>query len=684
MCALVLLGEYRRDMATNCKQGYFRSVATQYLLWVVPIIVLLLGGFGVLMFRMEREGELRKHEVVARVITDKTNQALRQWIDMQIRLARLIAADPRVKALCRSPLDSATREAAQEYLTEMHQLFPYCENIPVAIRLPQGETLDLPTTDGFRRIGNGNFIIDTVQGRTLGKCGPRFSYIQETFGGREYFISEVYPSILRGNPIFVVAAPVREDGEVKGAVIVAPRMDFFTEQFLDKSRIGETGYLVMMDERGLVISHPRREWILNADAARSLEPIMDRIRAGRSEFEARFENRRKYYTAVPFSSKDFNILHNWYIVSVRNYDEIVGEAKVQLRRLAYLMAMVAALTVATILLLTIRLIRRPLVALTEAADRVADGDLRGDVAPVKWCDEIGLLNRAIGNMTDSLRNQTRMVGASVAVVEQSVRRIQEISAEQESLVQGNKATTSEVAASALQISATTHALASTMQNVRETSSNTAAGADEGQACLETLRETMQRLLRTTGEVAARLEEISERTGSIGSVITVIMKVADQTNLLSLNAAIEAEKAGEYGAGFAVVAQEIRRLADQTAVATLDIEDIIQEMQSAVGSGVKDMERFIEDVQGGANEAEEAHRRLNAIIGQVKALAPRFDEVNMGMREQSQGAEEISKAMLQIREAALQTTNGLGHINQATEELGRAAEVLKDQVSHFRT
>ena len=112
--------------------------------------------------------------------------------------------------------------------------------------------------------------------------------------------------------------------------------------------------------------------------------------------------------------------------------------------------------------------------------------------------------------------------------------------------------------------------------------------------------------------------------------------------------------------------------------------IIQEMQSAVGSGVKDMERFIEDVQGGANEAEEAHRRLNAIIGQVKALAPRFEEVNMSMREQSQGAEEISKAMLQIREAALQTTNGLEHINQATEELGRAAEVLKDQVSHFRT
>lgn len=677
-------GEYSRDMTKNRRMRYLRSVAGQYLLWVVPAIVLLLGGFGVLMFRMEREGELRKHEVVARVITDKTNQALRQWIDMQIRLVWLIAADPRVKALCQSPLDPTTRRAAQEYLTEMHQLFPYCENIPVALRLPKGETLELATKDGVRRIGNGNFIMDTVQGRTLGKCGPQFSYIQETFGGKDYFISEVYPSILRGNPIFVVAAPVRQEGKVMGAVIVAPRMDFFTEQFLDQGRIGETGYLVMMDERGMVISHPRREWILNTESARSMEPIMERIRGGQTQFEARFKNRRKYYTAVPFSSKDVNILHNWYIVSVREYDEIVGEAREKFWHLVYLMAVVAGLTVATILIMTQRLIRRPLLALTGAADRVADGDLREDVAPTRWDNEIGLLSRSIGNMTGSLRNQTRMMGTSAGVLEQSVRRIQEISGEQESLVQGNKATTSEVAASALEISATTHALASAMQNVREISANTAAGADAGQAYLETLRETMQRLLRTTRDIAARLEEISARTGSIGSVITVIMKVADQTNLLSLNAAIEAEKAGEYGAGFAVVAQEIRRLADQTAVATLDIEDIIQEMQSAVGSGVKDMERFIEDVQGGASVAEEAHSRLNAIISQVKALAPRFEEVNMGMREQSQGAEEISDAMRQISEAALQTTNGLEHINQATDELRRAAEVLKDQVSHFRT
>jgi len=663
--------------------GRFQSVAVQYLLWVMPTIVLLLSAFGALMYELERKSELHKHQVVANVIVEKTNQALRQWIVMQIRLAELIAQDPRILALCRMPLDEGARQAAQDYLSEMHRLFPYCENIPVALKLEAGEKLEVVTPDGIRVVGSGNFAIDTVGGKTIGKCGEHFSYIKETFGGREYFISEVYPSILRGNPIFVVAAPIWEGDVVRGAVIVAPRMDVFTEQFLDKARIGETGYLVMMDERGMVISHPRKEFILNAESAQLLEPVMDQIRAGKKEFEVIFDGKRRVYTATPFSSEDFNVLHNWYILSSREHDEIVGEASDQLRRLVYCMVAVLLLAMGAILWVTQRLIRRPLVALTNAADRVSAGDLREEIAPVERGDEIGALNRSIRHMTESLRNQTRMVGVSAEVLDQSVGRIQETSREQETLVQENRATTAEVAASANEISATARNLATAMKSVSEISAETEVGADAGHASLETLQETMHRVLQATDEISGRLEDIRSRTDSIGAVITVITKVADRTNLLSLNASLEAEKAGEYGVGFAVVAREIRRLADQTAVATLDIGRIIREMQSAVGAGVGDVARFIEDVQSGASAADDAHRRMNAIIRQVKTLAPRFEEVHAGMREQSQGAEEISQAMRQISEAAMQTTEGLAKVNHATEDLQRASSDLQSQVAHFR-
>jgi len=667
----------------HLRRAWLRSVSVQYLVWIVPVIFLLLGGFGGVMYWVERESELQQHHESARIIAEKTNQALRQWIEMQIRLATLIAADPRILALCRAPRAPETRQAAQAYLSEVHRLFPYCENIPVALHLPTGEPLELVLADGVRRVGNGNFLIDTVGGRTIGRCNPDFSYIKETFGGRDYFISEVYPSILQGAPIFVVAAPVRGADGVLGAVIVAPRMDHFTELFLDKSRLGETGYLLMVDERGMIISHPRKELILDKKAAQFMAPHMAHIREGRMMFRETFEGESRFYTVTPFSAADFNILHNWYILSSRACAEVIGEASDKLRWMIYCIGLVGLLAAVTILGVTTRVVRRPLMMLIRAADRVASGDLQEVMVPVTRRDEIGLLNRAIRHMTESLRNQTRLVGTSAGVLDQSVQRIQETSRAQESLVHENKATTAEVAASAHEISATSQSLAAAMRNLSDTASATEAGADAGHISLESLQATMQRLLRASGEISGRLEDISERAGSIGAVITVITKVADQTNLLSLNASLEAEKAGQYGVGFAVVAREIRRLADQTAVATLDIERIIQEMQAAVQCGVSDMERFIEDVQGGARVAEEAHHRLYAIIDQVKTLAPRFEEVNAGMREQSQGAAEISQAIRQISDAAMQTTEGLALINRATTDLRQASTDLQGQVSHFR-
>src|SRR5207245_2721664 len=110
-------------------------------------------------------------------------------------------------------------------------------------------------------------------------------------------------------------------------------------------------------------------------------------------------------------------------------------------------------------------------------------------------------------------------------------------------------------------------------------------ADAGRVGLRQMEETMRQLSDATGSISAKLRTIREKAGGINLVVTTITKVADQTNLLSINAAIEAEKAGEAGLGFLVVAREIRRLADQTAVATLDIEQMVRQMESAVAAGV---------------------------------------------------------------------------------------------------
>src|SRR6202030_4369146 len=134
---------------------------------------------------------------------------------------------------------------------------------------------------------------------------------------------------------------------------------------------------------------------------------------------------------------------------------------------------------------------------------------------------------------------------------------------------------------------------------------------------------------------------SVKATNIGMVVTTITKVADQTNLLSLNAAIKAEKAGDYGRGFGVVATEIRRLADQTAVATGDVEQMVKEMQSAVAAGVMGMDKFSEEVRKGGEVVEQVGEELTQIIHHVQALTPSFETVSEGMQSQSQGAQQIS-------------------------------------------
>ena len=166
-------------------------------------------------------------------------------------------------------------------------------------------------------------------------------------------------------------------------------------------------------------------------------------------------------------------------------------------------------------------------------------------------------------------------------------------------------------------------------------------------------------------------------------MTTITKVADQTNLLSLNAAIEAEKAGEYGKGFSVVASEIRRLADQTAVATYDIELMVREILSSVSAGVMGMDKFTEEVRRGITDIERIGYQLSQIIQQVQALAPGFQQVNEGMQAQMTGAEQINQALGQLSEAAQQTVESLRQSSQAIEDLNLVSNGLRHGVSRFK-
>ena len=195
-------------------------------------------------------------------------------------------------------------------------------------------------------------------------------------------------------------------------------------------------------------------------------------------------------------------------------------------------------------------------------------------------------------------------------------------------------------------------------------------------------QTMRQLAESTGSIGSKLSVISERAANINLVVTTITKVADQTNLLSINAAIEAEKAGEYGRGFLVVAREIRRLADQTAVATLDIENLVRLMQDAVSAGVMQMDKFSEEVRSGVARIADVNGQTGKIIEEVHALSGRFQQVSEGVQNQAVGAGQISEAMAQLTAAGQQVRASHEEFSRASTHLRGAVEALNQEIGQF--
>ena len=331
--------------------------------------------------------------------------------------------------------------------------------------------------------------------------------------------------------------------------------------------------------------------------------------------------------------------------------------------------------------LLLRAITGPLGRLVNILDVMRTGNLSGRLNGERH-DEFGIVANGFNRMTDELVGLVGHVQQSGVQVNASVTEIAATAKEQQATASEIATTTTEIGATSREISARSKQLVGTMNEVATLAEQSAALAGQGQSGLTHMEETMRRVMDAASSINAKLAVLSGKAGNISQVVTTITKVADQTNLLSLNAAIEAEKAGDYGRGFAVVATEVRRLADQTAVATYDIEQMVKEIQSAVAAGVMGMDKFSEEVRRGMQDVQELGGQLSQVIQQVQALAPRVESVNEGMQAQASGAEQITQALTQLSEAAHQTVDSLRQSGLAIDELNQVAIGLRSGVSRF--
>jgi methyl-accepting chemotaxis protein WspA len=302
---------------------------------------------------------------------------------------------------------------------------------------------------------------------------------------------------------------------------------------------------------------------------------------------------------------------------------------------------------------------------------------------VTGSDELGQLAASINGMIGKIHAIVGKVREASLQLLSVASEIGATARRQEQTVQDLSASTTEVAASVREISATSQDLAGTMTEVNTSATHASELATRGRDNTTKMAAEMRQLVESTTSVSAKLGMIREKADRINAVVTTITKVADQTNLLSINAAIEAEKAGEYGRGFLVVAREIRRLADQTAVATLDIETMVRQMQDAVSAGVMQMDKFADEVRSGVGKVTTINQMTYEIINEVEGLSGRFQLVTEGMKNQAAGAQQINDAMGQIADGAKRSAQAVQEFERATAHLRGSVEGLNQEIAQFK-
>ena len=352
-------------------------------------------------------------------------------------------------------------------------------------------------------------------------------------------------------------------------------------------------------------------------------------------------------------------------------------------RLSLLVAIVVVLLVAALSAVILqRTISQPINAVVEALKVLGSGDLSVRLN-MQRRDEFNAIEQGLNSMAGELAGLVTQAQRSAVQMTTSITEIAATSRQQQATATETAATTTEIGATSREIAATSRDLVRTMSEVSGTAEQTSVLAGSGQLGLARMEDVMRHVVGAADVVNAKLAILNEKASNINHVVTTIVKVADQTNLLSLNAAIEAEKAGEYGRGFAVVATQVRRLADQTAVATYDIEQMVREIQSAVSAGVMGMDKFSEEVRRGNSEMAQVGDQLSQIIHQVQVLAPRVQMMDEGMQAQATGAEQINQALVQLSEASGQTVDSLRQAGAAIDELNQVAGSLRSGVSRFK-